>query len=629
MEDKQIFDQIDKDVNETLDDRRTIRMVRSFMFKSQEYRREHLELADRSRERYVNWEITEKSRIRRANLKPSYGFTVIETLVPQICDLFLGDDHIIKFKGIEMQDFAFEDPMSDFVSVQLKDMQFESKFIVFIKNMSLDGTAVAKTPYRYKEIETVKREAKQDPITGEVYRTKTPSIEVCYDGPDMENIALYDFFPDWQVKEPGCIEKMRGCVHRMYKSLTDLKQLEKKKLPDGTEVGIYKNLDDVKKSMTTRGDKAWSPPYWEDNYKQSFDRRDGNEKGIKDSDKFEVWEYWGLHDPKGDGNLQEYIITIANGDVIIREEENFYDYKFKPFVACVNYARSNEFYGIPELAVIDSEIREATAIRNARLDQINLSVNSMWVVDRAGGIDTKNLYSRPGGIIYANDINSIKRLDPSDPSQSSAVELASIEQNIGQATAIGSAPVVGGSKSFGRSATGVNYLQQFASSRIGLKGKLLSSLFFQNFTRNIMMINAQFVTDDQWLRISNPDSPNPFAVLPVTAFTRNFDYMIKPKFELPDEVQFQKMQSVAQVLQTAEQTQPGSVKMEVVIEALLRPLIGASVKKFMRTPEELQALKVENAQLRVQEQAANAQIGASAPQPNAGASGSGNFNPVY
>jgi hypothetical protein len=624
-EDKQIFDMVDKkDENEVLDDRRTVRMVRSFMFKSQEYRRDHLELADKSREKYTNWETQERSRIRRANLRPSYGFTVVETLVPQICDLFLGDEHVVKFKGIEPQDFIYEDPMADFVSVQLKEMDFEAKFIVFTHNMVLDGTAVAKTPYRYKEIGTVRRETTQDPVTGEPIRTKVPAIEVCYDGPDMENIALYDFFPDWQVKEPGCISKMRGCVHRMYKSLSDLKQLEKKKLPDGTEVGVYKNLDELKLSLRERGDKAWSAPYWEDQYKQSFESRDGNRKNIKDSDKFEVWEYWGLHDPKGNGELQEYIITVANGDVVIREDENFYDYKFKPFVASVNYARSNEFYGLPELAVVDSEIREATAIRNARLDQINLSVNSMWVVDRAGGIDAKNLYSRPGGIIYANDINSIKRLDPSDPSQSSAVELAAIEQNIGQATAIGSAPVVGASKSFGRSATGVNYLQQFASSRIGLKGKLMSALFFQNFVHNIMMINSQFVTDDQWLRISNPDAQNPFTTLPASAFSHSFDYMIKPKFELPDEVQFQKMQTVAQVLQTAEQTQPGSVKMDIVIEALLRPLVGASVKKFMRTPEELQQLKVENAQLRVQEQAANAQIGAQAPQPNGG-----NFNPVY
>lgn len=602
---------------EKVDDRRIVRMVRTFMKKSDEYRREHLELADRCRERYQNWTLEEKSRIRRANLKPSYGFTIIETLVPQLCQLFFGDENIVKFFGKEHQDFQFEDALTDFTDMQFNEMDFEVKSVSFFKNMLLDGTAVAKIPYVYREQDVVKRVPFQDPETGQVIRTKELVAEVMYDGPDMVNIPLYDFFPDWQVKEPGNIKKMRGVVHRMYLSYADIKNKKKRKLPDGTTVGIYENFEELELSWGCKGDRAWQSPYWSDDFKSRDEWRNGDSKHIKDSDKIEVWEYWGLADLDGSGELQESIITIMNGDVVMRRQENFYDTKFKPFVACPNYIRPNEFYGIPELAAVDSEIREATAIRNARLDQINLGVNQMWLVDRAGGIDTKNLYSRPGGIIYTNDINALKPIAPGDPSASSAQELAAIETNIAQASAMGSAPIVGASKSFARSATGVNYLEQFASSRLGLKAKMLKGLYFKPVVDIMMLENQQFVEGDQWVRATDPESPNPFNLLPSDAFYRSYDYEIKTKFDLPEETQYQKLQAVAQVAQVAEQSQPGSVKMDVLLEAILRPMVGPQVKKFMRTPQELQQLKMENAALRVQEQAANAQIGANAPQPNA------------
>jgi hypothetical protein len=54
----------------------------------------------------------------------------------------------------------------------------------------------------------------------------------------------------------------------------------------------------------------------------------------------------------------------------MRCEDNPFDHQQqRPFVASPNYVRDNEFYGVPELIVIRSQIKEAQALRNARLDQ--------------------------------------------------------------------------------------------------------------------------------------------------------------------------------------------------------------------------------------------------------------------
>lgn len=604
-------------------DRRLAGFVRSFMKKSKVYREEFLDLADRSRRLYRNWETESRSKIKRANLQPSYGFMIIETLLPQICDIFFGDNQVVKMKGRDGTDAIFENSLTDFTEIQLADMEFQPKAISFWKNMLLDGTAFAKVPYRFQEQLVKQRKTQQDPATGEVFIEKTLVLETVFDGPDMEVIQIYDFFPDWRMKEPGNIAKMRGVSQRMYRGMKELKALEKKAGPDGIEVGVYENLDELKLSLKSKGDDAWGSAYWEDEHKRSMTELDNSRADTKDSDQIELWEYWGLADLEGNGELVESIITVANGDVVIRQQENFYDYKMKPFVACPNYIRSGEFYGIPELSAVEAEIREARALRNARLDQINVGVNRMWLVDRAGGIDAKNLYSRPGGIVFTNDMNAVKPIEVGDPSASSAQELSYIESNISQITAIGSPPVVGSTKSFARSATGVQFVQQFASSRLGLKAKMINWLMIQPLVHIMMCTNKQFVTEDQWVRASDPNAQNPYEILPTDAFFRNYDFIVQSKPDESDQAKFEKMQSVAQILQVVEQSQPGSTKMDILGEAMLRPILGVGAKKFMRTPEEMMQLKMENAQMRIQEQAANAQIGAAAPQPNANPNTSG------
>jgi len=601
---KNPFERDEQDVQERDSEKHAIRVVRAFMLNSKEYREPHLELARKSRELYENWSPSGRSIVQRANLKLPFGFTIIETQTPQIVDAFFRGGSVIQFKGQDYQDAMWEDPMTDFHHHQFEEMGFQSKTANFIKAMLLDGTAIAKVPYRYKELETLRRVTQIDPISGMPISMKQPAVEVLFDGPDLEIVPIYDFFPDWTVKRPGDVVAMRGCVHRTYKTITALRQNTN-----------YKNVDEIEISLQSKGNSAWAKPYYSDDYKADFDKLNDNVEGIKDEGEVEVWEYWGLFDPKKDGEFKEYLIVIANGDVVLRMEENFYDYKFKPFVACPNYSRESEFYGIPELLAVRSLIKEANTLRNARLDNINLSVNPMWIADRAAGINTKSLFSRPNGVIWTNDINGIKPLPPMDPSIGSREEMAFIQGDIQNATAlVNAAPIASNlGKQFGRSATGVNFIQSFASSRISLKARTLSEMYFKRVAQIMLMTNRQFVTEDHWVRVSDPNSPNPFTQLPADAFFRSFDFVVETALENGGpEGQFQKIQTVSQILQAIENSQPGTVKSEVLLEALLRPLLGRQVKRFVNSPEERQAMQMQ--QLAAQ-QAINAQQGAAAPQP--------------
>lgn len=586
--------------------RRASLMVHRFMERSDRYRTPHLELARRGREFYNTWNKHSRSTIRRSNLQLPFAYQLVEEELPQLTEPFFSDKQPIRFKGRDREDMNWNEALSDHASMQLEQMGFQVKFISFCKGMLIDGTAIAKIPYKFEEIfgsrdELVLDDAGEpviDPETGDPVTEKVPFTIDSYDGPDYEKLPLIDFFPDWQVKSPGDIKSMRGCVHRTYQTFSDLKNS-----------GNYTNLNEVKTSVGRKGISAWKKPHWVDEF-------DDNDHKVKEEDKIEIWEYWGLFDPKNDGNFQEFLITIANGDVVIRLETNFYDLKFKPFIACVNVLRDNEFYGISEVLAVSGFIREANTLRNARLDQVHLSINRMFVIDRGAGILPDQTYTRPNGIVWADDINGMRELPPPDPPASAFSELTQLSSDI-QTTAgqLGGPSLSQAGRVFGRSATGASLVQSIASSRARTKIRLLAGLHFVPMAQIMMKTNAQFVDQELWVRVSDPDVENPYQRLEPSAFTTNYDFEITTNVETSPQEEASQIERLISLLQVAESTQPGITDFQTLWRKYGRKVLGRDIKQIFRTPQEMLALQ----QSRVAaEQAGAAAAGQRAPQNPAG-----------
>lgn len=622
--DNSVFDHNDltegKDAR-TQDDR-AIDQVRKFMTQSQLYRRPHVELSVLSRELYECWRIESKSIIQRANLKLPYGYTIIESQIPEIIEGILHERPVVEMQGELPQHMLYENQLTDFMDSQLDEMRFPLKLVSFVKAMKLDGTAFAKVPYKYKEQVVTRRQNAQDPLTGMTFQVKKPQLEVLYDGPDFEHIPFLDFYPDWSVRLAGDIDSMRGVVHRTWKSLNDIKKNKKRKNKDGSTKGVYKNIDELERSVRIKGSGdgvAWKAPYYSDDFKDRLDRLSDNKSGIKDGDKIEVWEFWGIFDETGDGDFVEYIITIANGDVVLRCDDNFYDYKIKPFVAAPNVIRDGEFYGVPELLAIKGLIKESNTIRNSILDQINIGINQMFLVDRNSGINAKSLFSRPGGIVWANDINGMREIkQPEIPPQVfSSVQAiqGDIQAAVGQSNGPGAPSTF--NTALARSATGAQYLQSFSASRAGLSLRILGETLLKPMYRIMFWTDRQFIDDHQWSRVTDPNQQaqpgNPFSFLPVDAFTFDYSFKLATKIETGGgQTDLQKMQLLAQMLQSAEQTQPGITNWPIVFETIGRDLVGSRFKKFIRSDAERMMIQQQQAMITATAQAAQAGMSAQA-----------------
>lgn len=588
--------------------RRAVSEVRQFMMKSSEYRKPHIELSKKSREIYENWSSQGRTLSHRANIKLPYGFSIIEDQTPKIVQGLLQDRPLIVFEAEEEQYLQWEDTLDDFHDNQLEQMEFISQVPAAVKSMLLDGTVLAKIPYRFEEDlltwETVEIRGKS------VERVQNEELVVKHDGPAFELIPFIDFYPDWRVKVCGDVKKMRGCVHRTWRTISEL---------EGNS--NYSNVKELKESAQVKGcgpGTAWKAPYYSEEAQQEYDRLNDNKPLVKNQDEIEVWEYWGLFDSDGEGNYEEYLIVIGNGDTVLRCDLNPFKHKIHPFVACPNVVRDNEFYGIPELVAVRGLIKEANALRNANLDQVNLAINRMFIADRNAGIKAKQLFSRPNGIIWANDINGIRELPPAmlngDSVRSGQEIQADIQNALGTTTSTPQLPQM--ARTFGRSATGVEFINSVVASRASLKLFMLSEWLLKPMYEIMLQMNNQYVTDDQWVRSQDPNAnvENPFSLLSAEAFSSLDNFRLRSSIDTGgSENIFNKLQALAGILQTAEGTQPGIVDWEAFFDATGRSLMGKRYKKFIRSPEERQMLQ---AQSMAMEQAAQVSAGQNAPQPN-------------
>lgn len=576
----------------SLSEDKVLNYVQNFMQESWEFRRTYEAMWMKYLGEYLNSRSVKSNPLQRANLKLPYAFTTIETFVPQIVDVFLSEKPYIYIEPQGEEDFEAAEAISNYITYQMDRMQFFKDFVPFVKNMLIYGTGIAKTPWIVKTKEVSKVFYERDSFGIEIQSKKTET-QTIYDGPKFDNIDILDFYSDPGCNKPGDVQSMRGCVHRVWRTYDQLKDLEKK---DG--FGIYHNLDKLKNTIGENGSNAWTnmsrgQDSWAQDKKELLNHQT---PGLKNKGKIEVWEYWGTvpnSETSPETNGKEYVITIANGDTVIRYDENPFDAKFKPFIACPNYTIPNEFYGIGEVEIVYSLIKEATALRNARLDQANQAVNRMWIVDRGSGINLRNLYSRSGGIILTNDMNGIRELAAPEVPGSSYKEISQIDYDIQNATsqinASQGASNVG--RAFGSTAKGVDYLKSFSATRLSLKVKQIERYVMNDFGKILLMLNRQFVKEDQWVQLFNNDD-NPFVKISPEVFLNDYDFFATGAMERLNKEQKQQIfqNNILPFLQVVEQFQPHTIKMDSVVKRFFKDFDYKNPSEYINTPEERERL---------------------------------------
>lgn len=466
----------------------------------------------------------------RANLELPLGFQQIEPFVSQMSEAMIGEAPYISYTGRTPDDDIPAQAITDFTQYQLEVGGFVPAYISYLRNLAKHGTSVMKviweTEFQTRKEKQVVQSSELDEATGQitpVYEEVEVEVdEKVFDGPRCINWSIFDFFVPKSATSSN-VQKMDWVIGRSWRDTEELLKNTNYK------IGHKKIREAAAREDESAGSKNGnSAP--DDEKRNELERN--NPEGLrKFSGKWEVLEFYGLFKwgkSKKDEFSKSTLIVVAScgeDQILLRLEENPLPYGIKPFIMSNDYPVDGEPYGYGELDHIKGLIEEATALRNARLDIANISLNRPWLVERQAGVNLRELHTYPNKVILTNDLNGLRQLDMGGVTASTGEELALIGSDIQTTTEVVNPrqDVATAGAAFGGTARGIDFLSAKTNIRLLTKARIQEETFFKPLAVMLNMYNRELVEDEVYFRLSN-EQQSPYRTLPADAFSTQVDF---------------------------------------------------------------------------------------------------------
>lgn len=417
-------------------------------------------------------------------------FRIIETITPRM----VANEPTGSFYPVESGDVATTQILNALLKYDWRRAEMFPKLVMFVKSMLIFGTAFGRTHWDYREVEKTQMEPRQ--INGRtIWSPKNAKkIKVTeFDGPNFEPLNIYDCFPDPNATS---LQNMRWFIYRVFKTLDELKTEN-----DARGGEYWKNLDKLKAAIENKS------------------KSDQNTGGKPDDNQFRehrrvmlsTQEFIG--EDKSNPEFTVLIRYTRDGwcymvpeyeNVIIREVENPYFHGDLPLVYCTDYPYPGELYGMGEIEPVDRIQRAINAVLNQRLDNVQLTLRSMWKVKKNSGVDMHTLISAPGNIVTTDDMGAVESLQVPDVTGPTFVQtmnyLTSAMQN-GSGITDYTVGLNTNDNMQNDTATGVRLIQQEANAQFKLKIQLFNHMVIQKIANHWKDLRIQYTTEEQKLRI--------------------------------------------------------------------------------------------------------------------------------
>lgn len=401
----------------------------------------------------------------KANVFVPYSFMIVESIAPKL----IANNPRIEiypenkpFDTLEEQKELEEKAkrVRSVVYYQWEESKMRFKIYEWVKNSLIYGTSWAKVCWNVKE-----------------------------ETPYLEPLDIFDVYCD---PSATCVEEAQFIIHKTNCSFNELK-----KNPN------YINLDKLKVSIDN-SQFADNPNTDSHKYERQMDVL-GLPPPPMGNKQIRIKEFWGTFEYEG--VTDEYIITVANDEIVIRCELNPYIERegkevdrYKPFLLLRDQVVPGELYGIGECESVQYQQRELNTNRNQRIDNKNLIINKQYKVRRNANVNPTQLRSVPGNVVFVDNMDDVQELQTSSIGMDVAYKEESIIKDDMQ-NITGATPFALGHTTTNVTATTEVSRQEEANDRFRMKLSLLE-IELKRLGEMMLAMDREWITKDVIVRIT-------------------------------------------------------------------------------------------------------------------------------
>jgi len=449
-----------------------------------------------------------------------------------------------------------------FTANKLSEANFISTWELFIRQLLITGNSVLALPWRFettnwhKKVKVNQLYARGLDTDGDydhsyelnkrVQFQQVTEERIIKNSPDFEVLDVFDCYVDPRASDPNTANFIR----RIVKTRAEVANL--------IEAGYFKDID-IRVIVPMDGMNYETNTVNVSTTRKNLVRRFQGinlQAGYSWTDTIEIYEFWG--DVHLDGVSYHDVVCTTIGEHIVRFETNPY-WCGKPFVIGTYIPVVHVPMAMGAIEPSLGMIHELNIITNQRLDNLELSIDSMFEIVNDGTLNPEDVFTQPGKVFpvaQAGTINPIKQ-----PQQFSITydESKVLEERIDKNTGTGPLIGVGTGRSGERvTAAEIQATRDAGGNRLSGTHKHIEETALLPCLQKVFRLMQQFVSNDEIVKVtgSKPGSfdyvligpeelSKDYAITPVGA-----DYVADKQREIQERLQF--IQIVSQYPQVAQ-----------------------------------------------------------------------------
>jgi hypothetical protein len=462
-------------------------------------------------ELYLGWQPKKKwegTNIPRSSIGVPIAMDQIEALLPPIMgSIFPLRDNveILPNPGTTKEEAQ---ATFDLIMSQLDNAGAREVVRLSIKDALIYGNGILEPHWNYEKKVCRKLVVRWVPVTKTIFDPMSQQTVRTFTGenrrvvlpmtyteeinePRLRRIAPQDFFIDPNCEGPD-VQKARFCAVRQLVSVGELKLLR------GQE-GFQIPADEILIKMAQH--KATS-------YHDTL-------KGQGETYRFGSWQPQNDYSMDPDTWRLEVIRYYTKERVVWVFNRLWVGYNapntmgILPFLNAFYVDVPNRFYGYAVTDAVEGEQRLQQSVINARIDELNLLINSPFYKVRGTQMSQSSARMYPGKLIEVEKKDDVGRIEFGNVTSQAYMEVEASDRRAQKRTGVSDLSVLGtssaGGNSANRTATGVGVQDKAASQRIKYQVENLEYNLIEPMLRIFAVMNQRYLNPQQALEVLGPD----------------------------------------------------------------------------------------------------------------------------